>query len=72
MSKRIKINKSINIEDAFNQLSDIVAEIEKDNISLEETIELFEKGILLTGICQEKLKVAEKKVKVLLKNTKVN
>jgi len=72
MSKRIKINKSINIEDAFNQLSDIVAEIEKDDISLEETIELFEKGIVLTGICQEKLKIAEKKVKVLLKNTKVN
>ena len=72
MSKKIKINKSIDIEEAFNQLSDIVAEIEKDDISLEETIELFEKGIVLTGICQEKLKIAEKKVKVLLKNTKVN
>ena len=72
MPKKIKINKNIDIEDAFNQLSDIVTEIEKDNISLEETIELFEKGILLTGICQEKLKAAEKKVKVLLKNTKVN
>ena len=72
MSKKIKINKNIDIEDAFNQLSDIVSEIEKDNISLEETIELFEEGILLTEICQEKLKTAEKKVKVLLKNTKVN
>ena len=72
MPKRIKINKSINIEDAFNQLSDIVAEIEKDNISLEETMKLFEEGILLTEICQEKLKIAEKKVKVLLKNTKMN
>ena len=72
MSKKIKINKTIDIEEAFNQLSDIVVEIEKDNISLEETIELFEKGIVLTGICQEKLKIAEKKVKVLLKNTKVN
>ena len=72
MPKRIKINKSINIEDAFNQLSDIVSEIEKDNISLEETIKLFEEGILLTEICQEKLKIAEKKVKVLLKNTKMN
>ena len=72
MPKKIKINKNINIEDAFNQLSDIVSEIEKDNISLEETIKLFEEGILLTEICQEKLKIAEKKVKVLLKNTKVN
>ena len=72
MPKKIKINKNIDIEDAFNQLSDIVSEIEKDNISLEETIKLFEEGILLTEICQEKLKTAEKKVKVLLKNTKVN
>ena len=72
MSKKIKINKNIDIEDAFNQLSDIVSEIEKDNISLEETIKLFEEGMLLTEICQKKLKTAEKKVKVLLKNTKVN
>ena len=72
MSKKIKINKNIDIEDAFNQLSDIVSEIEKDNISLEETIKLFEEGILLTEICQKKLKTAENKVKILLKNSKVN
>ena len=72
MPKKTKINKSIDIEDAFNQLSDIVNEIEKDNISLEEIIKLFEKGILLTGICQEKLKKAEKKVKALIKNTEIN
>jgi len=72
MPKKIKINKSIDIEDAFKQLSDIVNEIEKDNISLEETIKLFEEGILLTEICQEKLKTAEKKVKALLNNTKIN
>jgi len=72
MSKKIKINKNVDIEDAFNQLSDIVSEIEKDNISLEETIKLFEEGILLTEICREKLKIAEKKVKILLKNTKMN
>ena len=72
MPKKIKINKSIEIEDAFNQLSDIVNEIEKDNVSLEETIKLFEQGILLTEVCQEKLKIAEKKVKVLLENNKIN
>ena len=42
MPKKTKINKSIDIEDAFNQLSDIVDEIEKDNISLEEIIKLFD------------------------------
>jgi len=72
MPKKIKINKNIEIEDAFNQLSEIVNEIEKDNVSLEETIKLFEQGILLTEVCQEKLKIAEKKVKVLLENNKIN
>ena len=72
MPKKIKINKNIDMEHAFNQLADIVSEIEKDNISLEETIKLFEEGILLTEICQKKLKTAEKKVKILLKNSKVN
>ena len=72
MPKKIKINKNIDMEHAFNQLADIVSEIEKDNISLEETIKLFEEGILLTEICQKKLKTAEKKVKILLENSKVN
>ena len=72
MPKKIKINKNIDMEHAFNQLADIVSEIEKDNISLEETIKLFEEGILLTEICQKKLKTAENKVKILLKNSKVN
>ena len=56
MPKKIKINKNIDMEHAFNQLADIVSEIEKDNISLEETIKLFEEGILLTEICQKKIK----------------
>ena len=71
LSSNREINKNIEIEDAFNQLSDIVNEIEKDNVSLEETIKLFEQGMLLTEICQEKLKIAEKKVKVLLENNKI-
>ena len=70
MVKKIKNNKNIQIEDAFNELSDIVADIEKDNISLEETIELFDKGIDLIQICQNKLKNAEKKVKSILNKRK--
>ena len=71
MPKKNKIKKNIDIEDAFNQLSDIVNEIEKDNVSLDETMKLFEEGMFLTKICKEKLKVAEKKVKSLLKNSKI-
>ena len=42
-------------------------EIEKDDISIEDAIELFEKGVSLTELCREKLKNAEVKVNSLNK-----
>tara|TARA_Y100000994_G_C15641725_1_gene421568 strand:+ start:90 stop:308 length:219 start_codon:yes stop_codon:yes gene_type:complete len=71
MSKKIKNNKDINIEDAFNQLSQIVSEIEKDNISLENALKLFEDGMALTKICKNKLKNAEEKVNSLIDKNKI-
>ena len=61
-----KINNNIQIEDAFNQLSSIVDEIEQSDISLEETIKLFEEGMNLVKICQDKLEMAEEKVRLIL------
>ena len=61
------MNKKISLENAFNELSNIVKEIEKDDISIEEAIELFEKGISLTELCRDKLKKAEIKVNSLNK-----
>ena len=71
MSKKIKNNKDINIKDAFNQLSQIVSEIEKDNISLENALKLFEDGMALTKICKNKLKNAEEKVNSLIDKNKI-
>ena len=64
--KKKKINNNIQIEDAFNQLSNIVDEIERSDISLEKTIKLFEEGMSLVEICQDKLDMAEKKVELIL------
>ena len=61
------MNKKISLENAFNELSNIVKEIEKDDISIEDAIELFEKGVSLTELCREKLKNAEVKVNSLNK-----
>lgn len=61
------MNKKISLENAFNQLSNIVKEIEKDDISIEDAIKLFEKGISLTELCRDKLKKAEIKVNSLNK-----
>ena len=61
------MNKKTSLENAFNELSNIVEEIEKDDISIEDAIELFEKGISLTELCRDKLKKAEIKVNSLNK-----
>lgn len=61
------MNKKISLENAFKELSNIVKEIEKDDISIEDAIKLFEKGISLTELCRDKLKKAEIKVNSLNK-----
>lgn len=61
------MNKKISLENAFKQLSNIVKEIEKDDISIEDAIKLFEQGISLTELCRDKLKKAEIKVNSLNK-----
>ena len=62
----MKENKKLSLEKSFSKLDKIVHDIEDDSISLEKMISLFEEGILLTKICNKKLKEAEKKVQALL------
>jgi exodeoxyribonuclease VII small subunit len=54
-------------EDALNKLEKIVSQLEKGDISLEESLKLFEEGIRLSRFCNQKLDEAQKKVEILLK-----
>jgi exodeoxyribonuclease VII small subunit len=54
-------------EDALNKLEKIVSQLEKGDISLEESLKLFEEGIRLSRLCNQKLDEAEKRVEILLK-----
>ena len=65
MSKPQK-NKSISLENTFSKLEEIINKIEEDNIPLDQIINLFEEGILLTKLCEKKIKEAEKKIDRLL------
>ena len=62
----MKENKKISLEKAFSKLDKIVHDIEDDSIPLEKMITLFKEGMLLTEICNKKLKEAEKKIAILL------
>ena len=64
--------KSVNLEKALNELEKLVEEMEQGNLSLEESLKRFEKGIALTSDCQEALQKAELKVQELVeKNGKL-
>ena len=54
-------------EDALNKLEKIVSQLEEGDISLEESLKLFEEGIRLSRFCNQKLDEAEKRVEILVK-----
>ena len=51
-----------NFEKLLNELELTVAELEKGDVSLDEAILLFEKGISLSNKCSEKLEFAKQKI----------
>ena len=57
---------NINFEKTFAELEDLVNKIEEGDLSLEESLKCFERGMLLTKNSQQALSEAEQKVKILL------
>ena len=54
-----------NFETAMVELEELVTKIEAGNLSLEDSLKEFEKGIKLSRTCQAALKDAEQRVKIL-------
>lgn len=57
----------VSFEKSIGELDEIVLKLEKGELSLDEMLKLFEKGISLSRTCNELLNQAEKKVNVLIK-----
>lgn len=56
------MNEELTYEKAMNRLEDIVSLLEKNDVSLDDSIKLFEEGTRLTAFCSEKLKNAKAKI----------
>lgn len=54
-----------NFEKSLKKLESIVDAIEQGKLGLEESLELFSEGVKITKDCQQALKKAEQKVKIL-------
>ena len=54
-------------EASLDELERVVKELEKGELSLERSLELFEKGMTLSADCKKQLEEAETKVELLVK-----
>ena len=60
--------KSYPFEASLDKLEKLVEKMEGGDLSLEESLKVFEEGVKLTRECQQALTLAEQKVKMLTEN----
>jgi exodeoxyribonuclease VII small subunit len=58
-------DKQLDFEQALKELEALVEKLENGELSLEESLKHFERGVALTRICQTALENAEQKVQIL-------
>ena len=58
--------ENLSFEESLSELDTIVQNLEQGNLDLEESMALFERGLTLSKLSQNKLQTAEQKVKILL------
>lgn len=57
--------ESVNFEDAMAELEKLVAQMEAGDLSLDASLQAFERGVMLTRQCQQALNQAELRVQAL-------
>jgi exodeoxyribonuclease VII small subunit len=60
----------VSFEAALKELEGIVKQLETGEAKLEESLQLFERGIRLSRFCSQKLEEAEKKIEMLVKDSR--
>lgn len=58
--------ENLSFEESLSELDTIVQSLEQGELSLEESMALFERGLNLSQLSQVKLQTAEQKVQILL------
>lgn len=66
MAKKDPTDKTF--ESALEELESVVEQLESGDLSLEDSLAAFEKGVGLVKYCNQKLSEVEKKVELLIKD----
>ena len=57
--------QNMNFEAAMERLEKITSELSREGITLEESLALYEEGVALARICNQRLEDTERKIKTL-------
>lgn len=60
--------KQQNFENQMDDLEKIISELERGDLSLEETVKKFENGMQIANNCSKLLEDAEKRISIILEN----
>ncbi len=66
MARKETVNKTF--ESALEDIEQVVEQLETGELSLEDSLAAFEKGVGLTKYCYQKLDEVEKKIELLVKD----
>ena len=54
-------------EEALAELEQVVRKLEDGDVSLEKSLELFERGVALAGFCHKRLEEAQQRIEIATK-----
>lgn len=57
--------ENVGIQDNFEQLEDIISKMQSDRITLEQSFELYNKGLSLVQDCNNQIDKIEKQIKII-------
>lgn len=57
--------ENVGIGDNFEQLEDIISKMQSDRITLEQSFELYNKGLSLVQDCNNQIEKIEKQIKII-------
>ena len=63
------INDDMKLEEALKRLGEVVKALDSEDIELDGALALYEEGVALTRLCNEKLTAAERRVSMLKMNS---
>lgn len=67
-NKSQRAEEGLRFEEALDRFEQIVHRLEEGNLSLDESLNLFEQGVKLSKICSQRLNEAQRRIEVLTKD----